>query len=89
MSTILTSIAPIWKVLIVGLILGAGLPALFALGVRASAGTTAGDGVSVNATTPAGRVVAALCFLVVGLIVVAAIIVLAASKAFLAKFGLS
>lgn len=88
MSTILTSIAPIWKVLLVGLVLGAGLPALFALGIRSSAGTVAGDG-SVIAPNPANRAVAAICFVVVALVVVAALIVLAASKTFLAKFGLS
>ena len=88
MSTVLTSIAPIWKVLVVGLILGAGLPALFALGVRSSAGTVAPDG-STIAPSPAGRAVAMISFLVVGLVVIAALILLAATKTFLAKFGLS
>ncbi len=88
MSTVVTAIAPIWKVLLVGLVLGAGLPALFAFGIRASAGTAASDGSTV-APNPAGRAVAGLCFLVVAMVVVAAIIVLAASKTFLAKFGLS
>ncbi|SDO17663.1 hypothetical protein SAMN04515671_0043 [Nakamurella panacisegetis] len=88
MSTVLTSISPIWKVLAVGLVLGAGLPALFALGIRTSAGTVKADG-STAAPNPAGRVVAGLSFLIVGLVVVAAIVILASTKAFLAKFGLS
>lgn len=88
MSTILTSIAPIWKVLIVGLILGAGLPALFAFGIRAAAGTVNADGTA-SAGNPAGRVVAGLCFVIVALVVIAAIVVLASTKAFLARFGLS
>ena len=88
MSTILTSISPIWKVLVVGLILGAGLPALFAFGIRASAGTTAVDG-TVSAPNPAGRLAAGVAFVIVALVVIAAIVVLASTKAFLAKFGLS
>ena len=88
MSTILTSISPIWKVLVVGLILGSGLPALFALGIRASAGTVQADG-TISAPHPAGRVVAGFSFLIVALVVVAAIVILASTKAFLAKFGLS
>jgi hypothetical protein len=88
MSTIISAISPIWKVLLVGLVLGAGLPALFSLGIRSSAGTVSADG-SVTAPTPAGRAVAMVCFAIVALVVVAAIVVLASSKAFLAKFGLS
>ncbi len=88
MSTIITAISPIWKVLLVGLVLGAGLPALFSIGIRTSSGTVSPDG-SVTAPTPAGRAIAVLCFAVVALVVVAAIVVLAASKTFLAKFGLS
>ncbi|MET3804181.1 hypothetical protein ABIB25_001167 [Nakamurella sp. UYEF19] len=88
MSTILTSISPIWKVLLVGLVLGAGLPALFAFGIRASAGTVGPDGTTA-APEPAGRAIAAVSFVVVALVVVAAIVVLASTKAFLAKFGLS
>ena len=88
MSTILTAISPIWKVLLVGLVLGAGLPALFSIGIRTSAGTVAADGRTIE-PSPAGRAVAVVCFVIVALVVVAAIVVLAASKSFLAKFGLS
>ncbi|WP_300080475.1 hypothetical protein [Propioniciclava sp.] len=34
MSQVLAALDAIWKVLLVGLVLGAGLPALFSLGVR-------------------------------------------------------
>lgn len=88
MSTIITAISPIWKVLLVGLVLGAGLPALFSIGIHTSAGSVSADG-STTSPTPAGRAIAMVCFVVVGLVVVAAIVVLAASKSFLAKFGLS
>ena len=56
-----------WQVLAIGLILGAGLPAVFALGVRSLAWGTGGAAeVAVDAQPhPLGRVVAGLCFLVV------------------------
>ena len=88
MSTLLTAISPIWKVLLVGLVLGAGLPALYAVGVRASAGTVANDG-TVTTPGPLGRVVSVICYLVIVVVVLAALVVLASSKTFLAKFGLS
>lgn len=88
MSTIVNAITPIWKVLVVGLVLGAGLPALFSVGIRTSSGTVSADG-STIAPSAAGRAAAVVCFVIVGLVVVAGIVVLAASKTFLAKFGLS
>lgn len=56
-----------WKVLLYSLVLGAGLPVLYAVGVRALAlGTTVGpDGVSAGRRRPLGSALAALCFLVV------------------------
>lgn len=89
MSTIVSAISPIWKVLVVGLILGAGLPALFSVGIRTSSGTVSAADGSITAPSPGGRALAVVCFAVVGLVVVAGIVVLAASKTFLAKFGLS
>jgi hypothetical protein len=60
----------IWKVLLYSLLLGAGLPVLYAVGVRASAvgadgaeGTVATAGVRRRRLL--GRAAAALCFLVV------------------------
>jgi hypothetical protein len=59
----------LWEIVVVGLLAGAGLPALFALGLRALA--TPGKG-HVRTTerelvggNPAGIAVAALCFLIV------------------------
>ncbi len=91
MSIVLSSIAPIWKVLVVGLVLGAGLPALFAVGMRLGEPTAleeAGPSGS-GAVSGSSRIGSVLCFAVVGLVVVAGLILLAAPKAFLARFGVS
>jgi succinate dehydrogenase/fumarate reductase cytochrome b subunit len=55
-----------WKVLTISLLLGAGLPVLFAAGVRSMA-WSAGGGAQLEQERPhpAGRALAALCFLVV------------------------
>jgi hypothetical protein len=64
-----------WRVLLAGLVLGAGLPALFAVGVRSmawGAGGEAevhGDGTAAPAPHPVGRILAILCFLIVVLAV--------------------
>jgi hypothetical protein len=63
----------LWQVLAVGLLFGAGLPALFALGIRARGaartsgplGTVGPDGAATSvatAPTAAGRFVSWLCF---------------------------
>lgn len=55
-----------WNVLLAGLLIGAGLPAIFALGIRALAWGTGGDADTVqHAPHPVGKALAALCFLVV------------------------
>lgn len=55
-----------WKVLAVALLLGAGLPALFAVGIRSLAYGTGGDAELSHASGhPLGRVVAGLVFLLV------------------------
>ncbi|HEY6745261.1 MAG TPA: hypothetical protein VI357_06030 [Mycobacteriales bacterium] len=61
-----------WKVLVVGVILGAGLPALFAVGVRSMAYGQGGsaEARAGSAAHPAGRIVAGLCFLIIALAVV-------------------
>ena len=69
-----------WKVLLVGLILGAGLPAIFATGVRSLAWGVGGDAeVSHARPNPAGRVVAALLFAVVAYAVISGILFVIAS----------
>jgi hypothetical protein len=64
----------LWKILTVGLLLGAGLPVLFSVGIRAmaygaggAAETSAGG--TVAAPRPIGRVIGFVCFAIVGLCV--------------------
>lgn len=73
------------KVLAVGLLLGAGLPLIFALGIRATAygaggdaETTGADGAA-RAPHPVGKLLAGLCFAVVGLAVILGITYVVAS----------
>jgi amino acid transporter len=55
-----------WKVLWVGVILGAGLPLVFALGIRSLAmGTTGATTEASHEANPAGKALAAICFLAV------------------------
>ena len=60
-----------WRVLLAGLLLGAGLPALFAVGIRAMAYGAGGDaevhssGTAGPASHPVGRAVGVLCFAIV------------------------
>jgi len=59
------------QILLVGLVLGAGLPVLFSVGIRAMAWGAGGDaethpsGRAAAAPHPAGRVIGVLCFAVV------------------------
>jgi hypothetical protein len=83
MDILLTSLSALWRVVAVGLLLGVGLPALFALGVRAQ--TThrvlVSDGPRIlSRPSPAGRAVAVLCFGLTGLAVVAGIVVIVFGK---------
>jgi hypothetical protein len=75
------NLSAIWKIVVYGLLAGAGLPALFAVGVvalsrpgRARAGTApagtgpagaAGGGDALAGGSLAGMVIAAICFIVV------------------------
>ena len=60
-----------WKVLVVGLVLGAGLPMLFAFGIRTMAWGQGGEaevhaaGTAAPAPHPAGRAIGILCFALV------------------------
>lgn len=53
-----------WKVLIASVLLGAGLPAIFALGIRSLAFGTGGSAEvdSTAAPHPIGKIAAAICF---------------------------
>lgn len=62
---LMTSLHALWQVALVGLVLGAGLPALFALGVRSlNSGRvfTAGGTDSTSTASAAGRAGAYVCF---------------------------
>lgn len=70
-----------WKILLIGLILGAGLPTLFATGIRSmayGAGEVDGSG-TVSGAHPAARVIGMLCFAVVLLVVVLGIVFIVAT----------
>ena len=55
-----------WKVLLAGLIFGAGLPLIFALGIRAMAyGTGGAAETGSERPHPVGRVLGVICFVVV------------------------
>ncbi|MFT4262283.1 MAG: hypothetical protein QM572_02780 [Nocardioides sp.] len=70
----------IWKVLLASLVLGAGLPAIYALGIRSLAWGTGGDAETSHAAgNPAGKVVAAILFLVVAYGIVSGILFVIAS----------
>jgi hypothetical protein len=69
----------VWKILVVGIILGAGLPTLFAAGIRSMAYGQGGEaeqhsGTALAAPHPAGRAIAYLCFAIVLLIVALGIV---------------
>jgi hypothetical protein len=72
-------IQSVWKVMVAGLILGAGLPALFALGVRFSAAGTGGMAVAGTAPRSGYRALGLLCFLIVVVLVALGITVIVAS----------
>lgn len=69
-----------WKVLLAGLILGAGLPAVFALGIRSMAFGAGGDAeVDHAAPHPVGRLVAYVLFAIVVLVALLGITYIVAS----------
>ena len=70
MNNVILAAERAWKVLLASVVLGAGLPVIFALGVRARAfAARAGVGVGANGEHserhPIGNVLAGLCLLVV------------------------
>lgn len=81
MHTISLALDAVWKVLLVGLILGAGLPALFAVGVRGLAvgnGHEREDG-TVHKPNPMSNALAAIAFLIVIIAVVLGVSMIVAS----------
>ncbi len=72
MSTSWINLDALWKIIVVGLLLGAGLPALFAVGLRAlspaasaTVATESGAGAAPASASLLGRVIAVLCFAIV------------------------
>jgi hypothetical protein len=66
------NLSALWKIVVIGLLAGAGLPALFAIGLRAlslrPSGAVAGpdaDGDRVVGGNPVGMAAAVICFAVV------------------------
>ena len=77
----------LWQVILVGLLFGAGLPAVFALGLKslATGARTNADGTTTAST--AGKIGAGVCFAVVVITIIAGILML--MKNFLASsFGI-
>ena len=83
MEILAQSFSALWQVVAVGLLLGAGLPALYALGVRALETNrvllTDGGEFTSRATT-SGKALAGLCFGVTALAVVFGIVVIIFGK---------
>ncbi|MBF6147821.1 hypothetical protein [Nocardia nova] len=81
METIKLVLESVWKILLVGIVLGAGLPALFAVGVRGLAvanGHESADG-TVHRPDPFGAAVAVVVFVVVVAAIAVGITIIVAS----------
>lgn len=79
MEILTESFEALWQVVAVGLLLGAGLPALFALGVRALESDRvllADGGEFTSRASTSGKALAGLCFGVTALAVVFGIVVI-------------
>lgn len=74
MTLLTNTLSSLWQVVLVGLFFGAGLPAVFALGMRSLVAGRAGEQARPNPLGIAGAVV---CFAVVLIAIVAGILLLA------------
>lgn len=80
MNHILLALQGGGQVLLVGILLGAGLPMIFALGIRALSYGVGGDAdIEMHEPHPVGKIVAGLCFGVVILAVLAGVGAIVAS----------
>lgn len=85
MHNVVLAFSAAWRVLLASLVLGAGLPVLFTLGIRALSFGTSGEvviresGVTSPAPHPMGKVLGGLCFAVVIVAVVLGIMFIVAS----------
>jgi hypothetical protein len=74
------AVETIWKVALASLILGAGLPVLYAAGIRSLAWGSGGDAEVAHARpNPIGKVLAGVIFLVVAYAIVAGIVYIIAT----------
>ena len=92
MDVLVKALGALWQVIAVGLLLGAGLPALFALGIRslnsgrtvlvsaASGGSAGLDRAEVSKPSPPGLAGAIVCFSIVVLAVLFGIVVIIFGK---------
>lgn len=88
MDILLKALSSLWQVLLVGLLLGAGLPALFALGLRslnagrtvAVGGSTQGGLDDTSRPSPLGLTGAIVCFAILILAVLFGIVVIIFGK---------
>ena len=87
MHNVVLALAGAWRVLLASLVLGAGLPVLFALGIRALSFGAGGpvvireSGVTSPTPHPLGKVLGGMCFAVVLVAVVLGIAFIVASGA--------
>ena len=80
MSTLWLALEGAWQVLLVGLLLGAGLPAIFALGIRALAwGSGGAADIELHEPHPLARAIAYALFAVVILAIALGISIVVAS----------
>ncbi|QCQ92298.1 hypothetical protein [Rhodococcus sp. SGAir0479] len=86
MDTVTKTADALWQVVLVGLLFGAGLPAVFALGLKSLAAGT-GSGADGSPST-AGKIGAVACFAVV-LIAIAAGILMLMWKFLTTTFGIA
>lgn len=84
---LIDTITPIWKVLSVGILLGAGLPAIFAIGMRLQSPASA-DGSMSTAPAVGRRVAGIACFVVVVAAVLFGLAVLVGGDSVLSAVGL-
>lgn len=64
-STSWINLDALWKIIVVGIVLGAGLPALFAVGLRAMSPAGTESGTTTTGGNVTGKAIAAVCFVVV------------------------
>ncbi|MBP1162566.1 hypothetical protein ABIC28_000097 [Rhodococcus sp. PvR044] len=75
MDLLSKTVDSLWQVVAVGLLLGAGLPAIFALGLRAlDSGSTTDPAAATTTRKPAAVIAAGTCFAVVVVAIITGIL---------------